>query len=290
MVESFIKYLQYEKRYSRHTIVAYQNDLLQCITFCSDTFEIDDLSLATFPMLRSWIVSLVDDKISPVAINRKQASLRAYYKFLLKRDVIKENPVRKLRALKTGSKVPHFVAEKELFELIDNYAFEEGFEGQRDKLILELLYGTGIRLNELINLKEKDINHYQQTIKVLGKRNKERIIPMSVSLAETLKNYQRIKKQQYIDEYLLLTDKGEQCYPMFVYRIVNKYLKEFTSSSKCSPHVLRHSFATHLLNRGAELAAVKDLLGHSSLAATQVYTHNTLEKLKQVHKQAHPKA
>lgn len=290
MVESFLKYLQYEKRYSHHTLMAYRNDLEQCFVFCRDTFDLNDPSKTTFPMLRSWVVSLVDDKLSAVAINRKQASLRAYFKFLLKRELINENPARKLRALKTGSKVPHFVNENELFQLIDNHAFQEDFEGQRDKLMLELLYGTGIRLSELINLKDKDINFYQQTIKVLGKRNKERIIPMSVSLTATLKNYQRLKKSQYIDDHLLLTDKGEQCYPMFVYRIVNKYLSEFTSVSKCSPHVLRHSFATHLLDRGAELAAVKDLLGHSSLAATQVYTHNTLEKLKQVHKQAHPKA
>jgi integrase/recombinase XerC len=290
MINSFLKYLQFERRYSRNTIVAYQNDLMQCQDFCNKTFELTDFSGATYPMLRSWIVALVEGKLSPTAINRKQASLRAYFKFLLKREEISENPTRKLRALKTGRKIPHFVAEDELAALIDNYQFDKDFEGLRDKLMLELLYGTGIRLTELMNLKEKDINYYQQTIKVLGKRNKERILPVSVSLTQTLKEYIQIKKQQHSNDYLLLTDKGEQCYPMFVYRKINEYLKRFTSSAKCSPHVLRHSFATHLLNRGAELAAVKDLLGHSSLAATQVYTHNTLEKLKRVHQQAHPKA
>ena len=290
MIESFIKYLQFEKRYSPHTVAAYKNDLEQCQEFCSLTFEINSLTEATHSILRSWIVNLVEEGLLPTAINRKQASLRTYYKFLLKREVINDNPTRKLRALKTGRKLPQFVDEKELFSLIDNHSYGEDFPGLRDKVTLELFYGTGIRLSELINLKEKDINHYQQTIKVLGKRNKERILPMSLSLAQTIKQYLIVKKREHSNDHLILTDQGEQSYPMFIYRMINKYLREFTSSSKCSPHVLRHSFATHLLNRGAELTAVKDLLGHSSLAATQVYTHNTLEKLKQVHQQAHPKA
>ena len=290
MINSFLKYLQFERRYSQHTLLAYQNDLQQCQEFCNQNFEETELANATYPMLRSWIVQLVENKLSPTAINRKQASLKSFYKFLMKREMIADNPTRKLKALKTGTKVPHFVAEKELEQLIDNYHYGNDFQGWRDKLMLELLYGTGIRLSELMNLKEQDINNYQQTIKVLGKRNKERILPVSKSVAETITSYLRVKDQHFKNDYLLLTDNGEKCYPMFVYRKINEYLKNFTSSSKCSPHVLRHSFATHLLERGAELAAVKDLLGHSSLAATQVYTHNTLEKLKKVYQQAHPKA
>lgn len=293
MVDTFLKYLQYEKRYSLHTIAAYKSDLEQCRDFLASTYdENSDLKEASYAMIRSWIVSLVEKKLNPTAINRKMASLKAYYKFLLKREIISENPTRRLKALKTGNKVPHFVDEKELITLIDNYQFEDNFHGLRDKLLLELLYGTGMRLSELINLKEKDVNHFQQTIKVLGKRNKERIIPVSKGLNESIKKYLSAKKATLPlpADNLIVTDQGEESYPMFVYRTINKYLRAFTSSAKCSPHVLRHSFATHLLNRGAELAAVKDLLGHSSLAATQVYTHNTLEKLKKVHQQAHPKA
>lgn len=292
MIETFLKYLQYEKRYSLHTIEAYKSDLQQCKDYLERTYESPQLEAANYAMLRSWVVSLVEAKLAATAVNRKVASLKAFYKFLLKREVVSENPTRKLKSLKTGSKVPHFIDEKELAALIDNFQFEQDFSGQRDKLLLELLYGTGIRLSELINLKEKDLNQYQQSIKVLGKRNKERILPISRSLSETIKEYLKSKKfhHQAPEEYLIVTDQGEKCYPMFIYRIINKYLRAFTSSAKCSPHVLRHSFATHLLNRGAELTAVKDLLGHSSLAATQVYTHNTLEKLKKVHQQAHPKA
>ncbi|MGK7391780.1 MAG: tyrosine-type recombinase/integrase [Candidatus Cyclobacteriaceae bacterium M2_1C_046] len=292
MIETFLKYLQYEKRYSLHTIAAYKSDLEQCQNFLASTYELTELTEANYSMLRSWIVSLVEKKLNATAINRKMASLKAYFKFLLKREVINENPTRRLKALKTGSKIPHFVDEQELSTLIDNYQFEDNFYGLRDKLLLELLYGTGIRLSELINLKEKDINHYQQSIKVLGKRNKERILPLSKGLGESIKKYISAKKAALTlpADNLIVTDQGEECYPMFVYRTINKFLSAFTSSAKCSPHVLRHSFATHLLNRGAELAAVKDLLGHSSLAATQVYTHNTLDKLKKVHQQAHPKA
>lgn len=290
MTESFLKYLQYEKRYSAHTLNAYASDLEQFGRFCEKTYHLDDLSEVSYAIIRSWMVDLMEQKLSPRAINRKQAALKTFYNFLLRREVIDENPTRKLKSLKIPRSIPHFVPEEEALRLIDNHEYDRDFKGQRDKVLLEILYGTGIRLSELIHLKEADVNFYQQQIKVLGKRNKERLVPISKSLSQSIQDYVNYKKNNYLNGYLLLTDKGEQMYPMFVYRIVNRYLKLFTSAAKCSPHILRHTFATHLLNRGAELAAVKDLLGHESLAATQVYTHNTLEKLKKVHAQAHPKA
>jgi integrase/recombinase XerC len=244
-------------------------------------------------MIRDWMVHLVEENNSPRSINRKIASLRSYYKFLLKRKSIKKDPTQKIRVLKSGKNIPDFINESEIIKLFDEYEFEVGFEGIRDKLLLELLYGTGIRLTELIHLKIGDVDFYDQSIKVLGKRNKERIIPVNTELIKIIKEYIKIKKESFdynVSDYLIVTNKGEVSYPMMIYRIVRKYLDIFTSIDKRSPHVLRHTFATHLLNKGAELNAVKDLLGHTSLAATQVYTHNSLEKLKKVFDQAHPKA
>ncbi len=293
MRESFLKYLQFEKRYSKHTVFSYNTDLDQLTAYLSEQYDglpPEDVNHST---LRGWIVSLVEGKIQPKSINRKIASLRAYYKFLLKQGAIDKDPTTKIRLLKTSKKLPQFVNEKDMNLLLDNCEFSDDFTGLRDRLILELLYGTGIRLSELVSLKESDINPSNKTIKVLGKRNKERIIPFSSSLEKVIKEYQSEKKKLSNSEYnaeLLVTDKGQPCYPMFVYRLVKKYLNLFTTIDKRSPHVLRHTFATHLLNKGAELNAVKDLLGHTSLAATQVYTHNSLEKLKSVFDQAHPKA
>lgn len=293
MQEIFLKYLQYEKRYSKHTIQSYSNDLSQLESFLKGEFEIDNLSEANHAVLRSWIVSLVDDGIQPKSVNRKIASLRSYYKFLMKQGIIAKDPTSKIKILKTSKKLPQFVNEKDMNLLLDQCEFSNDFRGIRDKLVLELLYGTGIRLSELIALKESDIDHHNQTIKVLGKRNKERIIPFSSSLQKLIKEYISEKKKLFISEYdrsVVVTDDGASVYPMFIYRLVKKYLNLFTTIDKRSPHVLRHTFATHLLNKGAELNAVKDLLGHTSLAATQVYTHNSLEKLKSVFDQAHPKA
>jgi integrase/recombinase XerC len=293
MIESFLKYLSYEKRYSQHTIHSYQNDLTQFESFLSVHYESSRLEEVTHRMIRDWMVSLVELSYSPTTINRKIASLRSFYKFLLRRAIITKDPTRKINMLKSGKKIPHFVKENEIIRLFDEFDFGHEFHGIRDKLLLELLYGTGIRLSELIHLRMENVDFFDQTIKVLGKRKKERIIPLNSELIQLINQYVSLKKDKYgsnADEYLIVTDNGEKCYPMFVYRIVRKYLNLFTSIDKRSPHVLRHTFATHLVNKGAELNAVKDLLGHTSLAATQVYTHNSLEKLKKVFDQAHPKA
>jgi integrase/recombinase XerC len=293
MIDSFLKYLTYEKRSSPHTIQSYQTDLLQFESFIQIHYDPKEVENADHRMIRDWMVTLVETGYSPKSINRKIASLRSYYKFLLKHNYISKDPTQKIRILKSGKKIPHFVKEEEIVRLFDEYDFGTEFEGVRDQLLLELLYGTGIRLSELLNLKETDIDFFEGTIKVLGKRNKERIIPLNTELKIRISVYLESKKANFIEngnEYLIVTNSGEKCYSMFVYRTVRKYLNLFTSIDKRSPHVLRHSFATHLLNKGAELNAVKDLLGHTSLAATQVYTHNSLEKLKKVFDQAHPKA
>jgi integrase/recombinase XerC len=293
MIDSFLKYLTYEKRSSPHTIQSYQTDLLQFESFVQDHHDLDKTEKADHRAIREWMVNLVESGYSPRSINRKIASLRSYYKFLLKRNSISKDPTQKIRVLKSGKKIPHFVKEDEIIRLFDEHDFGSEFEGIRDKLLLELLYGTGIRLSELLNLKETDIDFFEVTIKVLGKRNKERIIPLNTELLNLISHYTESKRENFNgngNEFLIVTNNGEKCYSMFVYRTVRKYLDSFTSIDKRSPHVLRHTFATHLLNKGAELNAVKDLLGHTSLAATQVYTHNSLEKLKKVFDQAHPKA
>jgi len=293
MIDSFLKYLTYEKRSSRHTIQSYKTDLLQFESFIQIHYDPNKIVHADHRMIRDWMVSLVELGYSSRSINRKIASLRSYYKFLLKRNHLTKDPTQKIRILKSGKKIPHFVKEDEIIRLFDEYDFGSEFEGIRDKLLLELLYGTGIRLSELLNLKVADIDFFEGTIKVLGKRNKERIIPLNIELITQITHYLERKKENFKgngNEYLIVTNNGEKCYSMFVYRTVRKYLDSFTSIDKRSPHVLRHTFATHLLNKGAELNAVKDLLGHTSLAATQVYTHNSLEKLKKVFDQAHPKA
>lgn len=293
MQETFLKYLQYEKRYSKHTIKSYENDLAQLRSFMKGEYDVEDLSEANHSILRSWIISLVDDGIQPKSVNRKIASLRSFYKFLMRQGVITKDPTSKIKILKTSKKLPQFVNEKDMNLLLDQCEFTNDFSGLRDRLVLELLYGTGIRLSELISLKEIDINYTNQTIKVLGKRNKERVIPFSTSLGKLLKEYSIEKKKLFLTEHksaVIVNNNGTEVYSMFIYRLVKKYLNLFTTIDKRSPHVLRHTFATHLLNKGAELNAVKDLLGHTSLAATQVYTHNSLEKLKSVFDQAHPKA
>ena len=293
MIESFLKYLQYQKRYSPHTIHSYQTDLIQFENFLQTTFPETQSDTADYGIVRAWIVYLVEDELDARSINRKIACLRSYYKFLLKEGSITKTPMTKIRVLKVSKKLPHFINEPDMDKLLDRVEFENSFEGWREKLILELFYGTGIRLSELINLKQKDIDARNNTIKVLGKRNKERIIPYSKSLNAVIENYHAFKKSLVNvkdNDFLFVTDRGDQCYPMLIYRAVRKYLNLFSSIEKRSPHVLRHTYATHLLNKGAEINAVKDLLGHSSLAATQVYTHNSLEKLKKAFDQAHPKA
>lgn len=293
MVESFLNYLKFEKRVSQHTLTAYQTDLAQFTGFLNTTFPETPPEQADYGIIRSWIIQVVESGVRTTSVNRKIASLRAFYKFLIREQALAKNPMMKIRALKTQKRLPSFIQEKEITNLLDTIRFDESHAGWRDKLILELFYATGIRLSELITLKEEQIDLLNGTIKVLGKRNKERVIPFPKSIGPMIKTYLQIRNKEVAMKnhgFLFVTDKGEPCYPMMVYRIVKQYLDAFTASDKRSPHVLRHTYATHLLNKGAEINAVKDLLGHSSLAATQVYTHNSIEKLKKAYDQAHPKA
>jgi len=293
MTESFLKYLQYEKRVSQHTVLAYENDLGQFTKFLKDTFDLDNPADAHHGLIRSWIVQLVESGIEESSINRKIACLRSYYKFLRRQEILDKDPMLKIKILKTKKQLPSFVNEDDMTGVLDHQTFTDDLNGWRDKLILELFYATGIRLSELIYLKESKVDLRNHTIQVLGKRNKERVIPFPASIVSIIEQYRAVRNREVEMKdhgYLFVTDKGERCYPMMIYRRVKKYLDEKTTTEKRSPHVLRHTYATHLLNKGAEINAVKDLLGHSSLAATQVYTHNTLEKLKKVFDQAHPKA
>lgn len=292
MVDSFLRYLEFEKRLSKHTLIAYKSDLLQFGSFLKLTFESDDPSQANYGMVRSWIALLAEEKNEPKSINRKIATLRAFYKFLLRQGVISKDPLLKIKVLKTQKRLPSFVREEEMNQVLDRVIFSDSFEGHRDKLILELFYGSGMRLAELLQLGDKSINFKNRTLKVLGKRNKERVIPFSAPLVDIIKGYQQARDKIIAKSdhgLLLVTEDGKPAYRMMVQRIVKKYLNA-TNADKKSPHVLRHTYATHLLNKGAEINAVKDLLGHSSLAATQVYTHNTMEKLKKTFEKAHPKA
>ena len=291
-IERFIQYLQFEKRFSPNTVTAYKNDLDQFSQFLV-SFQTELLNV-THQHVRTWIVSLMDDGIEARTINRKISSLRSFYKFLQREDLIGNSPMIYVRAPKIPKRLPIVITEQKMDILLDAQdVFSNDFQGIRDRLIVELLYGTGMRLSELVNLSDHDINRYEQQIKVLGKRNKERIIPISKSLTKLIGDYQFQKLNQNFDtksSALIVTNQGNKVYAKFIYRTVNLVLSFISTHDKKSPHILRHSFATSLLNRGADLNAIKELLGHSSLAATQVYTHNSVEKLKSIYKQAHPKA
>ena len=290
--KSFLDYLALEKKYSKHTITAYKKDLEVFHHFISEEFEQHSLDEINYSQIRSWIVQLVEQGISNQTINRKISALNTYYKFLLKVEHIKVNPLIKHKALKTSKKIQIPFSESEIEAVLNDFNFDNSFEGIRNKLIIELFYSTGIRRIELVQLKLTDLDLSQNTLKVLGKRNKERILPLLNSVVESLELYlsTRLELQIINDkDYLFLTKKGHKIYETLVYRIINDYFSIASHKVKKSPHILRHSFATHLLNQGADLNAVKELLGHSSLAATQIYTHNSIAELKKVHAKAHPR-
>ena len=292
MREAFLKHLQFEKRVSLNTRKSYKNDLNQFFEFYKNYAKVDNLKEVDKRAIRSWVIELSLKDLSNRTINRKIASLKSFFKFLIKRKIININPTNNINTLKTNQPLPHFIKEKDIKYLFDNITFKNDFNGNRDLLILELLYGTGIRISELINLKTKDLDNHKEEIKVLGKRGKERIIPLNNSaFAQTIK-YEKLKKKlNYKNkEYLLCTEKGKKIYPMLISRVVKNNLSSLINSEKYNPHLLRHTFATHILNKGADLNSIKELLGHESLAATQVYTHNSIEKLKEVFRKAHPKA
>ncbi len=294
MVESFINYLEYEKKSSLHTVIAYRTDLEQFQEFASTSFELNDISEAGHPEIRAWVIDLVEQELSTTSVNRKMATLRSFYKFLLRSRMITKDPTYKLRSLKNPKKLPEFVQELTIEAVLEESVYEPSFEGQRDRMVIEFLYLTGVRLAELIGLKWESIDLNEETVKVLGKRKKERIIPLTKGLSRNILLYKKVFEERFSklgqSDYFIVSNQGKQSYPMMIYRTVRHYLDLFAQTSKRSPHVLRHTFATHLLNKGADLNAVKDLLGHANLAATQVYTHNSLEKLKAVFEQAHPKA
>lgn len=291
LITSFLEYLSLEKKYSIHTIKAYKRDLISFQNFCIESYQQEKISDINYSQIRSWIVDLVESKVSNRSVNRKISSLKSFYKYLQKIKIIQNNPLSSHKALKTSKKIQVPFSIKEVNEVLSNIVTEDSFESTRNKLIVALFYSTGMRRTELIQLKMNSINFSEKQLKVIGKRNKERLLPLLPSVLKSMHNY--IEQRDLIDtseDYLFLTSKGNKLYETLVYRIINNYFSSVSSKLKKSPHILRHSFASHMLNEGADLNSVKELLGHSSLASTQVYTHNSLEQLKKVYKQAHPRS
>ncbi|WP_372751720.1 tyrosine-type recombinase/integrase [Labilibaculum sp.] len=288
--ESFLSYLQFEKRYSVHTILSYDCDLTQFLDFMSKN-KVEEISDVDFKNVRKWIVFLMNEGHSSKTVNRKLSSLKSFFKFLLRESVVETNPMDRVVGPRQGKKIPGFVAEHAM-QLLREIDFGKGFEGCRDRLVVEMFYQTGMRLSELMTLKLTSFDRKTFLVKVLGKRNKERIIPVSENLDKLLEEYLEVKNKIFDDGsgFLFVTKKGVPVYEKLLYRIVTKHLSKITTLAKRSPHVLRHTFATHLLNNGAELNAVKELLGHSNLSSTQIYTHTTFERLNKIYKQAHPRA
>lgn len=289
--ESFIDYLRYEKRFSPHTVVAYKNDLDQFVLFYTEMVGDFDVKRVDAKLVRSWIVSLMEKNLSPRSVNRKVTTIKSFFKYLMKEEIVAINPASSLPLPKIRKKLPNFVDENSLHHLLDDGFFSDDFSGIRDKLIVTLLYGTGIRLAELLILKDSDFDIKENLIRVLGKRQKERIMPYPRSINNLLELYVNVRNDKVgsMSGRLLVTEKGKPVYGKLIYRVVTDNLAKVTSLEKRSPHVLRHTYATHLLNKGADLNAVKELLGHSNLAATQIYTHTTFEKLHDIYKQAHPR-
>ncbi len=290
--QNFIDYLSLEKNYSKHTLAAYIKDLTFFSEYLEEHYDTSEISKVTYPMIRSWIVLLVDQQKSNRTINRKMSSLKAYFKFLLKTRQIEVDPMVKHRALKTSTKVQVPFSVDEIDQVMDLLQKQEGFEGARDHFMVSLFYATGMRRAELVDLRLQDFDWSSGVVKVLGKRQKERYIPLLPSLEPLYQRYiiERDSLKNIVDApYLLLSQKGVKIYPELVYRVINGYFSKVSKKIKRSPHILRHSFATHLLDEGADLNAVKELLGHASLSSTQVYTHNSIAKLKQAHARAHPR-
>ena len=291
-IQQFIKYLQFEKRYSQHTIISYQNDLEQFSGYLVSSYDAPAIEAIKPPMVRSWLAAMkAEENVANKTLNRKISTLKSFFKYLLKTGVLQQTPMTTIISPKISKRLPVFVEENDFKNNFSKLQFTDGHAGKTERITLMLFYNTGMRLSELINLKESGIDWSYSHIKVLGKGNKERIIPVSRELLQELKTY--IEARPLVKEeeaYVFVNVKGKRLQARAVYAFINKHLAQITTISQKSPHILRHTFATHLMNNGADLNAVKELLGHSSLAATQVYTHNTIEKLKEVYKQAHPKA
>lgn len=289
-INKFVTYIEKSKRYSQHTLKSYRTDLLQLSAYLENVYEKEILD-AQPQMLRSWVIELLETGISNKSVNRKISSVKSFYNHFLKEGIIDTLPTIKITAPKISKRLPNVVKESEMSNLLDDFHFEDTYFGKRDELIIELLYSCGLRVSELIQVKEQDINTYNSTLKILGKRNKERIVPLHRVVVEKIKHLIELKREvSNLKPELLLTNKGRKMYTKFVYRKVKYYLEQVTTSKKKSPHVLRHTFATHMLNNGADLNTIKEILGHANLSATEVYTHNTIEKLKNSYNQAHPRA
>ena len=292
LIDSFLHYLRYERNYSEYTIEAYSKDLRQFEYFVKNNQEnVFEPRNIDADIVRNWIIFLLDEKMSPVSVNRKLSSLKSFFKFLVKQEIVSKNPLRLITGPKTKKPLPYFIQDREMESLLDGDGFSADFEGERDRLIIELLYDTGLRRSELINIKDEDVDLDAQQLKVTGKRNKQRLIPFAKSLKDMIFAYMDVRNRgvECKSGYLFIRENGEQLSAGIVYNIVKKHLSDIPTLAKRSPHVLRHSFATSMLNNGAELNAVKELLGHSSLASTSVYTHTTFEELKKVY-HAHPRA
>lgn len=291
-LQLYLDHLKFEKRNSPHTVTAYENDLKQFTLFGEAELQKFAPENADYHLIRNWIVALMDEGITARSIKRKISTLKSFYKFLIREGIIETNPVDRVIVPKTGKKLPVFVQENEMNHLLDGHYFSDDFSGIRDKAVITLFYGTGMRLSELTNVRFTDLDLNGKMIKVNGKRNKERLIPFPAEISTVLSDYIRMRNELFGESspYLFLTEKGDQVYTKLVYRIVKAHLAQVTTLDKKSPHIIRHSYATHLLNRGADLNAIKELLGHANLSATQIYAHTTFEKLKEVYKQAHPRA